>query len=97
MGLERLYTEGKTGTTHQLKQRLPIVFDHITAKEIGKIYDLRSNFAHGKLSLIDECITAEDWQLSQKALVLLLLSIRELVKNDATKINFQINISYSYS
>jgi len=97
MGLERLYTKGKNGTTHQLKQRLPVVFNHITAKDIENIYNLRSKFAHGNISLIDEYITAEDWQLSQKALVLLLLSIRELVKNDATKINFQIEISHSYS
>ena len=97
MGLERLYTEGKNGTKHQLKQRLPVVFDHITAKEIGRIYELRSAFAHGNISLVEEFISNEDWQLSQNAVVLLLLSIRELVKNDATNINFKIDISHSYS
>ena len=97
MGLERLYTTGRNGKQQQLKQRIPAVIKNASAKEIEKIYELRSAFAHGSISMVEEYISEENWSLAQKAFTILICSIRELVRNNARQFEFQINISYSCS
>lgn len=103
IGLENLFlAKNECGIKYALKNRLNIVFPNVSQESINDIYKKRSEFVHGNLPIDDfGCChfnDAVEYNVTSATLasVLLIDSIRLLIKNNATAIKFSTNISYKY-
>lgn len=90
IGLESVYTFKSGFTKVQLKTSIPIVIDYISADEIETLYGLRSDFAHGNITLPmygeRDFAAHVNYLLIQKLSRAFLDTIRLLVVHDGTKI-----------
>lgn len=104
IGLESIYSPGKSGISYTLQKRINKIFPMISKDEIKKMYALRSKFVHGELA-ISNCDllveTLDDYEqfsgTSFMAMSLLFETVRMLIANDADSINFTEIISYDFS
>lgn len=93
IGLESVYTKDEHRVKKQLKEIIPKVFSFISEEDVEVFYKLRSEFVHGDIIFpifYDNNVLGSSsinyWEPAQKASALLLLTVRLLVKYDATKI-----------
>ena len=103
IGLENALTDGKNGIKSQLKEILPKLYDFITSEDVKEIYRMRSEFVHGDIEFpnfykrgITEYREFKYIKYARMAKLALVLTINELVRNDATKIRL-INDKIEYS
>lgn len=93
VGLESVFTNSEKHVRRQLKSVIPKIFSYVTEEEIDLIYTKRSDFAHGDIyfpdfyesSKITSC-WSDLTNAAQTSTSLLIMTLRELVKNDAIKI-----------
>ena len=104
IGLESIYSPGKSGISYTLQKRINKIFPMISKDEIKKMYALRSKFVHGELAISNCDLTVEtldDYErfsgTSFMAMSLLFETVRMLIANDADSINFTEIISYDFS
>lgn len=104
VGLESIYSPGKSGISYTLQKRINKIFPMISKDEIKKMYSLRSKFVHGELAISNCDLTVEtldDYErfsgTSFMAMSLLFETVRMLIANDADSINFTETISYDFS
>ena len=104
IGLESIYSPGKSGISYTLQKRINKIFPMISKDEIKKMYSLRSKFVHGELAISNCDLTVEtldDYErfsgTSFMAMSLLFETVRMLIANDADSINFTETISYDFS
>lgn len=93
IGLESVFSKNERRAKSQLKANVPQVLPFVTSGEIDVFYKQKADFIHGasiyplyykRNDLID--MNTQLYQSAQKAAVILLATLRLLVKNDATKI-----------
>ena len=103
IGLESIYSPGKSGISYTLQKRINAIFPMVSKDEIKRMYGLRSKFVHGELS-ISNCDllpeTLDDYdQFSDTAFMamsLLFETVRVLISNNADSIIFNETISYDF-
>ena len=93
VGLESVFTKAEKGVRKQLKESIVKVFPNVTENDVDLFYNKRSDFAHGDIVFPDYYKNSKDthhWSdltnAAQKSTALLIMTLRELVKNDAIKI-----------
>lgn len=93
IGLESALTNGEKNVRMQLKRTISILFPYINDSDIDMFYNTRSDFAHGDIIFPDYYESNDNnphWSdLTKSAEIstaLLIITIRELVKNNAVKI-----------
>ncbi|MPM44671.1 hypothetical protein SDC9_91350 [bioreactor metagenome] len=93
IGLESVYIKGEHKVKRQLKDIIPKVFSFVSEEDIEMLYKLRSELVHGDIIFPifyennDMSYSSiKYWESAKKASTLLMMTIRLLVKYDATKI-----------
>lgn len=93
VGLESVFTKSEKNVKRQLKETITKVFPMVNEGDIDLFYGKRSDFAHGNIifpdyyeNSRDVCHWSDYTDAAQKSSALLIITIRELVKNDAVKI-----------
>lgn len=93
VGLESVFTKSEKGVRKQLKYAITKVFPNVSESDIDLCYNKRSDFSHGDIIFPDYYVTSRKsyacidlLNIAQKATLLLIMTLRELVKNDAIKI-----------
>ena len=93
VGLESVFTKSEKNVKRQLKETITKVFPMVSKSDIDLFYGKRSDFAHGDIVFPDYyenskvvCHWGDYTDAAQKSSALLIITIRELVKNDAVKI-----------
>lgn len=93
VGLESVFTKNEKSVRRQLKQTITKVFPAVSENEIDLFYNKRSDFAHGDIFFPDYYENSRNtlhWSdytdTARKSTALLIITLRELVKNDAVKI-----------
>ncbi len=93
IGLESVFTKSEKGIRKQLKDNITKVFPNVSENDIDLFYNKRSDFAHGDIIFPDYYKNSKDmhhWSdltdAAQKSTSLLIMTLRELAKNDAIKI-----------
>ena len=93
VGLESVFTKAEKGVRKQLKETIPKVFPCVSENDVNLIYNKRSDFAHGDIIFPDYYENTKDshhWSdltdAAQKSTSLLIMTLRELVSNNAIKI-----------
>lgn len=90
VGFESVYTKSEKRVRQQLKETIPVIFPSISENDADLFYTLRSDFAHGDIEFPDYYNTKYYWNnmddVAQKAISLLIMTVRELVLNNAIKI-----------
>lgn len=93
VGLESVFTKNEKGVRKQLKETITKVFPDVTENDVDLFYNKRSDFAHGDIVFPDYYKNLKDthhWSdltnAAQKSTALLIMTLRELVKNNAIKI-----------
>lgn len=93
IGLESVFTKSEKNVRTQLKNAITKVFPMVQKDEIDLFYTKRSDFAHGDIMFPDyyeNHMFSHHWSdltySAQKSTALLIMSLRELVKNNAIKI-----------
>ena len=91
--LESVFTKNEKGVRKQLKETITKVFPDVTENDVDLFYNKRSDFAHGDIVFPDYYKNLKDthhWSdltnAAQKSTALLIMTLRELVKNNAIKI-----------
>lgn len=103
IGLESVYSPGKSGISSALQKRITTFFPSVEKEQIRNIYNLRSKFVHGEMmignyNMIDEIVENEIAIEKETllAIILLLETVRILISQNAEKIDFKESISYSF-
>lgn len=104
IGLENIYaTKNEKGILERLKKRIPLVLPAVEIQQIKDLYRIRSDVVHGKMQLgicfsWREIYETDDVYEKQGvfATALLLASIRKLIVQNATTINFTEKVEHSY-
>jgi len=93
VGLESVYTKSEKGVRKQLKSAITKVFPNVPETDIDLVYDVRSDFSHGDIVFPDYYENSKKTQhwsdstdAAKKSTVLLIMTVRELIRNDAIKI-----------
>lgn len=93
IGLESVFTKSEKRVRKQLKETITKVFPVVSENDIDLFYSKRSDFAHGDIVFPDYYESKKNilhWSdytnAAQKSTALLIITLRELVKNDAIKI-----------
>lgn len=93
VGLESVFTKDEKRVRQQLKTAITKIFPNVNENDIDLFYDKRSDFAHGDIIFPDYYDNSKDsyhWSdltdTAKKTTSLLIMSLRELVKNHAIKI-----------
>ena len=98
IGLESVFTKSEKKVKKQLKETITKVFPVVSENDIDLFYSKRSDFAHGDIVFPDYYESLKNmphWSdytnAAQKSTALLIITLRELVKNDAIKILLDSN------
>lgn len=93
VGLESVFTKSEHKVRKQLKDIIPFVFKDVSEQIIDELFSKRSNFAHGDILFPDfyenEKVThywSDASNTVEKSTALLIMTIRELVKQNAIQI-----------
>lgn len=93
VGLESVFTKDEKGVRKQLKTAITKIFPNVSENDIDLFYNKRSDFAHGDIIFPDYYENAKNsyhWSdltnAAQKSTSLLIMTLRELIKNNAIKI-----------
>lgn len=98
IGLESALTEENGRIKSQLKEILPRLFSFISEEDVSQLYKMRSEFVHGDIPFpnyyCQGLMRYEELkyvEYARKAKLALVLTINELIKNNATKILIKDN------
>ena len=93
VGLESVFTKSEHKVRKQLKDTIPFVFKDVSEQIIDELFSKRSDFAHGDIIFPDfyenEKMThywSDASNTVEKSTALLIMTIRELVKQNAIQI-----------
>lgn len=103
LGLESLFVKPNSkNISYQFQRNLKAVFPSLSDVDLKKIYGMRSKFVHGEteFSILDSFLELERDNSLNNALELLVMllveSIRILIKNDAIRFHFQETVTYQF-
>ena len=93
VGLESVFTKDEKGVRRQLKKVITKAFPDVSEEDIDLFYSKRSDFAHGDIIFPDYYENSKNsyhWSeltdVAKKTTSLLIMTLRELIKNHAIKI-----------
>jgi len=102
LGLDSLFAPNKGNIIQQFKDNINAVFSDLDKNTLKKLYQMRSKFVHGdkEFSIVDSYLgfnndpTLDD--SIELAGAILVEAIRILIKNQASKFNFEETVSYNF-